>query len=90
MALRTSATGDEDDDRDVGAIVRSGVLNAAAARFTDTTVAQDGDPRNICGLPPIYVLLRAVAACEGRLLKYAQAADPSGHSCVSFAAMAFY
>ena len=52
-------------------------------------VARDNDPRHICGLPPMYVFLKAIAASEGRLLRYAQAADPSGHSCVSFAAMSF-
>jgi AmmeMemoRadiSam system protein B len=52
-------------------------------------VAGDHDARHICGLPPIYVLLRTISASEGKLLKYAQAADPSGQGCVSFAAMAF-
>ena len=53
------------------------------------SIAKDDDARHICGFPPIYVLLRIVAASEGKLLRYAQAADPSGHGCVSFAAMAF-
>jgi AmmeMemoRadiSam system protein B len=53
-------------------------------------VARDNDPRRICGLPPIYVFLSAIGAADGKLLKYAQAADPAGHSCVTFAAMAFY
>lgn len=54
------------------------------------SIAQDGDSRHICGLSPIFVLLKTVAATEGKLLKYAQAPDPSGQGCVSFAAMAFY
>ena len=53
------------------------------------SIAKDDDARHICGFPPIYILLRTIAASEGKLLRYAQAADPSGHGCVSFAAMAF-
>jgi len=52
-------------------------------------VAKEDDPRRICGLPPMYVLLSAIAATEGKLLRYAQAADLDGLSCVTFAATSF-
>lgn len=51
------------------------------------SVARDGDRRRICGLSPIYVLLRVTDAGAGRLLAYRQWPDPQGT--VSFASLAF-
>jgi MEMO1 family protein len=51
-------------------------------------VAQDGDRRRICGLPPIYAMLRLLDGCRGRLLHYGQWPDPNGT--VTFAALAMY
>ncbi len=52
-----------------------------------TGVAHDGDRRRICGLSPIYTLLRALPGAGGRLLRYQQWPDPEG--AVSFCAAAF-
>jgi MEMO1 family protein len=52
------------------------------------SVARDRDRRNICGLPPIYALLRLVGQGQGRLLRYGQWPDPDGT--VTFAALAMY
>jgi AmmeMemoRadiSam system protein B len=51
-------------------------------------VARDGDRRRICGLPPIYTLLRLLPDARGRLLRYSQWPDPQGT--VTFAAVALY
>ena len=45
--------------------------------------------RNVCGLPPIYTMLRIARVREGRLLKYEQALERQTQSMVSFAAMVF-
>jgi predicted class III extradiol MEMO1 family dioxygenase len=45
--------------------------------------------RNVCGVPPIYALLRTTTARSGRLLRYEQAVDRRTQSMVSFAAMVF-
>jgi AmmeMemoRadiSam system protein B len=51
------------------------------------SVARDGDSRRICGLSPIYALLRTTDATSGVLLHYAQWPDPQG--AVTFASLAF-
>jgi AmmeMemoRadiSam system protein B len=51
-------------------------------------VARDGDRRHICGLPPIYAMLRTLGGHRGRLIRYDQWPDPNGT--VTFAALALY
>ena len=51
-------------------------------------VARDGDRRRICGLPPIYSLLRLLPGARGHVLRYSQWPDPQG--AVTFAAVALY
>ena len=51
-------------------------------------VQKDGDKRKICGLSPIYVLLKLIDASRGRLLQYKQWPDPMGM--VSFASISFH
>ncbi len=51
-------------------------------------VQRDGDRRRICGLAPIYTLLKVIDASRGKLLKYEQWPDPMGT--VSFASVGFY
>jgi AmmeMemoRadiSam system protein B len=51
-------------------------------------VADDGDRRRVCGLPPIYAALRLLEGHRGRLLRYGQWPDPNGT--VTFAALAWY
>jgi hypothetical protein len=54
-------------------------------------VQSDLDSRRVCGLGPIYALLRALPdGCHGRLEHYEQTIDPQEGSIVSHAAMAFY
>lgn len=48
---------------------------------------RDGDRRRICGLSPIYTLLRVTDARAGRLLAYRQWPDPQGT--VTFASLVF-
>jgi len=57
------------------------------ARGFYTGVAADHDARRICGLSPIYTLLRLLPEARGRLLRYTQWPDPQG--AVTFCAVAF-
>jgi AmmeMemoRadiSam system protein B len=54
------------------------------------SIRQEGDRRRICGLPPIYTLLKLIDAREGKLLKYGQSMDPPTQSVVTFASLAFF
>jgi MEMO1 family protein len=51
------------------------------------SVAGDADRRRICGLSPIYSLLRMIAGTPGALRRYAQWPDPNG--AVTFASVVF-
>lgn len=65
-------------------------LEAVAAldpRAFYESVAKDGDSRRICGLSPIYALLRCLPGGSGRLLRYAQWPDPQ--AVVTFASLVF-
>jgi AmmeMemoRadiSam system protein B len=53
-------------------------------------IADEGDERNICGLPPTYLALLATKPTAGRVLHYQQFVAPDRHESVSFAAAAFY
>jgi hypothetical protein len=57
-----------------------------AAAFFES-VRQDGDRRRICGLSPIYTLLRMLDGTRGTLRRYDQWPDPQG--VVSFASVVF-
>jgi AmmeMemoRadiSam system protein B len=72
-----------DADREMLAAVEAG---DAEALFH--AVARDGDRRRICGLPPIYAMLRVLGGVRGRLLRYSQWPDPQGT--VTFATVALY
>lgn len=50
-------------------------------------IAADHDARRICGLSPIYTLLRLLPETPGRLLRYTQWPDPEG--AVTFCAVAY-
>ena len=62
------------------------VLATDPAGFFES-VAADGDSRRICGLSPIYALLRALPGARGELLRYSQWPDRQG--AVSFCAATF-
>ena len=72
----------ESEDRTLLSVVARGDVDGFFA-----AVARDGDSRRICGLSPIYALLRTLPAAEGRLLHYGQWPDPQGT--VTFASVAF-
>jgi AmmeMemoRadiSam system protein B len=57
--------------------------------FLDHLIS-DGDRRKICGVPPIFALLKVMEASEGMLLRYEKAVEPDMSSMVSFASLAFY
>ncbi len=54
------------------------------------SVACDQDPYKICGLSPMYAMLRCMDASEGRLLNYDFNLEASTDSMVSFCSMVFY
>jgi AmmeMemoRadiSam system protein B len=51
------------------------------------SVAADGDRRRICGLSPIYSLLRVLPGARGDLRHYGQWPDP--HAVVTYASVSF-
>ncbi len=53
-------------------------------------VARQNDCNRICGLSPTYTMLEALEFDHADLLKYAQATESDGSSCVSFASIGFY
>jgi AmmeMemoRadiSam system protein B len=55
-----------------------------------TLLAREKDRRKVCGLSPIYVLLRLLEGVSGKLLKYSQSVDSNTQSVVTFASLAFY
>ncbi len=65
-------------------------LKAADRNGYFEAIAEEGDARRICGLPPTYVALAAARPTAGTALHYQQFVHPQGHESVSFAAAAFY
>lgn len=53
-------------------------------------VASEQDRNRICGLSPTYTMLEVMLPQRGELLRYDQAIELDGTSCVSFASLAFY
>ncbi len=53
-------------------------------------IAEEGDQRRICGLPPTYTVLEAARPRAGKVLHYDQYVHPAGFESVSFASVAFY
>lgn len=60
----------------------------ASGFFAD--VVEDLGTRRVCGLGPIYTMLRALPASRGERLHYAQCVDPQEGSIVSHASLGFY
>ena len=46
--------------------------------------------RSSCCVAPIDAMLRLLPAARGEVLRYTQWADPSGHSSVTFASVAYW
>ncbi len=59
----------------------------AAAYFR--VIADEGDARRICGLPPTYLVIEALRPSGGKLLHYDQYVHPNGDESVSFASVVF-
>ena len=72
-------------ERDDRAMLESVVGGDARGFYTG--VAADHDARRICGLSPIYTLLRLLPEVPGRLVRYTQWPDPEG--AVTFCAVTF-
>ena len=72
----------EREDREMLEPVAAGDAQA----FFDA-VARDGDRRRICGLSPIYAVLKALGGATGSVKRYGQWPDPNG--VVSFASVSF-
>jgi MEMO1 family protein len=62
-------------------------VEAADAEAFFECARRDNDRRRVCGLSPIYTLLRALDGIPGRLQRYGQWPDPEG--VVSFASVVF-
>jgi len=56
--------------------------------FSD--VIKDQDKRRVCGLSPLYTMMKCMDADHGRLLEYRQCVDPMGFTNVTIAAIGFY
>ena len=72
-------------EREDRAMLESVVAGDARGFFAQ--VAADRDARRICGLSPIYSLLRILPEAPGRLIEYRQWPDPEG--AVTFCAVSF-
>jgi hypothetical protein len=69
------------------------VLRAAEAADPEDyfrVIADEGDCRRICGLPPTYTVLEALRPSRGKVLHYDQYVHPRRRESVSFASVAFY
>jgi AmmeMemoRadiSam system protein B len=78
---------DESKTKDKGILQ---ALEKADPRVYFDTIADEGDARNICGLPPTWLTLEVAKPRTGKILHYQQFIDPSGNESVSFASAAFY
>jgi AmmeMemoRadiSam system protein B len=64
-------------------------LNGASPERYFRTIAEEGDERRICGLPPTYLVLESLKPKWGKTLHYGRYVHPEGFESVSFAAAAF-
>ena len=73
------------DDR---ALLEAACRPDADAFFRHIVTGQDCS--RVCGLAPTYTMLEVMQPTRGELLRYDQAVELDGTSCVSFASAAFY
>ncbi len=52
-------------------------------------VAGEGDRRNICGMPPLYLMLKLIDGAKGEIISNSHWFDESTGSAVTFAAMVY-
>ena len=84
---------DENQQKELEKVDRTSLDLAMAGRHGEffRQVQSDLDTRRVCGLGPIYALLRTMPdGCRGELLHYEQTVDAEEGSIVSHAAMAFW
>lgn len=74
------------ESRDRGSLARAA---AGDAEGFYRSIADEGDRRKVCGMPPIYLLLAALGGGRGVLGDYRQCATPELGSVVTIAAMRF-
>jgi AmmeMemoRadiSam system protein B len=66
-------------------------MQAADAGAFAKLLHHEDNSRRICGLPPLYVMLKLLEGkAEGELLRYEYTEVDGEHSFVTFASMAFY
>jgi len=53
-------------------------------------IADEEDRRNICGMPPLYAMLRMLEGTTGKLLRYEHWDDQPTRSAVTFASMVWH
>ena len=53
-------------------------------------IADEGDRRNICGLPPLYAMLTLLDGIKGKMLRYDHWFDQPTRSAVTFASMVWH
>ncbi len=82
----------EDERADLAAVDGESLARSSACEpslFWEH-VAHDLDRRRVCGLAPMYALLRSIGAdARGHTIDYAQNVDPDDGSIVSYAAQVF-
>jgi AmmeMemoRadiSam system protein B len=78
----------EDSRKKDQAILKRAAAADPAGYFR--VIAEEGDHRRVCGLPPTYTVLEALRPRSGKVLHYGQYVHPRGLESVSFASMAFY
>ena len=71
------------DEARLETLARADAASLEAARRGDAeafywSVAGDGDARRVCGLAPVYTMLRVLGECAGETLRYQQWPDPEG------------
>lgn len=68
------------------------MLDAAISGADDffNYVSRENDQRNICGMPPMYTMLKLIEGAKGQALDISHWLDESTRSAVTFAAMAYY
>jgi hypothetical protein len=71
-----------------GRLLDAACRGDASALFDE--IAREQDANRICGLSPTYTMLEVMQPRRGEILKYGQAVEPDGTSCVSFGSAAFY
>jgi len=60
-----------------------------AERFFET-IASRNDRFRVCGLPPIYTMLKVLGPVTGKVVDYEQSLDRDATTSVSFAGVVFY